>query len=220
MPEVDGVVALFLLGLWIYCIFDVIATEAASARNLPKAMWLLIVLMLPDIGSIAWLLLGRPQRAGWRPGDTEVRRHVPRSRPIGPEDATDFIARLEARDRMLAAWAEEDRAKQLGSADLPESTGSLPSGSSRSESVPSAEPPPNLADSTGSAPSGSAPSGSAPVGSVPSRSLPSGSTPVGAARTEQDLERLLAWEADLARREAELRGQQDPPPDGPGEPAV
>jgi len=165
MFEVDGLVTLLLLGLWIYCIFDVIATDAAAMRNLPKGVWLMIVLILPDVGSIAWLLLGRPERTGWRPGDTEARRRLPRARPVGPEDSADFIARLEARDRMLAAWAEEDRAKQLEPGRPPDE-------------------------------------------------------PVGSMHTEQERERLAAWEADLARREAELRGDEDPPADPPSTPSV
>ena len=119
-------------------------------RNLPKGIWLIIVLILPDIGSIAWLLLGRPEKAGWRPGDTEARRTAPRPRSVGPEDAAGFIARMEARDRMLAAWAEEDKTKSLDK-------------------------------------------------------------PKGSAPTEQERQRLEAWEADLARREAELRRQDEPP---------
>jgi hypothetical protein len=147
--ELDGLglVGFLLLGLWIYCIFDVIASDQAAIRNLPKGIWLVIVLMLPDIGSIAWLLLGRPERAGWRPGDPSTR--APRPRAVGPEDASDFMGRLEARDRMLAAWAEEDNAKALG-------------------------------------------------------------RPGDTAPTDEEKARLAEWEADLARREAELRRAEGP----------
>ena len=68
-----GLVGILLLGLWVYCIFDVIAGDQAVIRNLPKGIWLVVVLILPDIGSIAWLLLGRPEKAGWRPGDPTIR---------------------------------------------------------------------------------------------------------------------------------------------------
>ena len=82
-----GLIGLALLALWVYCIFDVIATDEILIRSLPKMAWLFIVIILPDIGSIAWLALGRPQFAGWRPGDTEGR--VTR-RVVGPEDRPDF----------------------------------------------------------------------------------------------------------------------------------
>lgn len=81
LPEGFGLV---LIALWLYCIFDVISTDESLARNLPKTLWLVIVIFLPDVGSIAWLLLGRPLYAGWRPGDTTVRQpRVAR----GPEDS-------------------------------------------------------------------------------------------------------------------------------------
>jgi hypothetical protein len=71
------------LALWVYCIFDVISTDEALIRNMPKGIWLMIVIFLPDIGSLAWLFLGRPANAGWRPGDTSVRQP---KRALSPED--------------------------------------------------------------------------------------------------------------------------------------
>lgn len=79
-----GLVGLLIFGLWIYCVLDVIASESMLIRNLPKTLWLLIVVFLPTVGSVAWLALGRPLHAGWRPGDTTRRRPVRRA--YGPED--------------------------------------------------------------------------------------------------------------------------------------
>jgi phospholipase D-like protein len=107
-----GVVPLILLALWVYCILDVIATDDALVRNLSKGVWLLIVIFLPDIGSLAWLLLGRPLYAGWRPGDTSRR---PTKRVLGPEDRDDFPSGplrpppprpIESREKDLADWEE------------------------------------------------------------------------------------------------------------------
>ena len=62
MPDiVGGLVGIGFLILWIYCIYDVITTDDAIIRHLPKVVWLLIVIVLADIGSILWLALGRPQ---------------------------------------------------------------------------------------------------------------------------------------------------------------
>src|SRR5438128_1797069 len=85
----EGLIPVLLLGLWVYCVLDVIASDDVLMRNLPKGVWLMIVIFLPDIGSLAWLLLGRPLYAGWRPGDTT--RRSPK-RVIGPEDRADFAA--------------------------------------------------------------------------------------------------------------------------------
>ena len=62
MPDiVAGLVGIGFLILWLYCIYDVITTDEAIIRHLPKVVWLLIVIFLSDIGSILWLALGRPQ---------------------------------------------------------------------------------------------------------------------------------------------------------------
>ena len=100
----DGVVALALLVLWIFCILDVISTEEVLCRNLPKYLWLLIVIILSDIGSIAWLLLGRPVGAGFRLG-SQVGVYRPQKRAIGPEDSPDFLASMER--KRLESWEQE-----------------------------------------------------------------------------------------------------------------
>ena len=79
---------LALLGLWIYCVLDVIRTDDSLVRHMPKLVWLALVVLAPAIGAIAWLALGRPVYAGWRPGDTELR--PPSPPPIGPEDRPDW----------------------------------------------------------------------------------------------------------------------------------
>ena len=96
--EAGGVVSLVLIALWLFALFDVISTDAALCRNLPKMFWLMIVLLLPDVGSIAWLLLGRPERAGWRPGDTTIREGAPHRRSGGLEALGCWRSRHRALD--------------------------------------------------------------------------------------------------------------------------
>jgi Phospholipase_D-nuclease N-terminal len=110
----EGIVGLLLFMFWIWAILDVISTDSAMARNLPKMTWLIIVIILPDIGAIAWLLLGRPERASWRPGSTDYT--APR-RPVGLEDSPRYSASPEVSDRRseelnleLDRWEREQRA--------------------------------------------------------------------------------------------------------------
>lgn len=109
-----AVVVVALAILWMYCILDVIASDAVLVRNLPKMVWLMIVVFIPDIGSVAWLALGRPAYAGWRPGDTEPRA-AGAGRPYarGPEDDSRFIspAHPSAGSAALQAW-EDDLARR------------------------------------------------------------------------------------------------------------
>ena len=112
----EGVFGLAVLVLWVYCIFDVISTDEALVQNLPKIIWLLVVIFIPTIGSIAWLLLGRPQKAGFTPGG-QTYRAEPRSsgfaRPgssratLAPDDDPRFLAQLDDRAKKLSAWEED-----------------------------------------------------------------------------------------------------------------
>ena len=48
-------------GLWVFCLLDVIMTDESRIRNLPKVSWLFIVLLTSVVGSVAWLVAGRPE---------------------------------------------------------------------------------------------------------------------------------------------------------------
>jgi len=112
-----GLFAFAILALWIYCILDVIATNESVVRNLPKIVWLLVVIFLPTIGSIAWLLLGRPERTGFAPGDSTYRAEprgtrLDRStrRPLAtmaPDDDPRYLAELDERTKRLREWEAE-----------------------------------------------------------------------------------------------------------------
>lgn len=112
-----GVVFFVLLAFWIWALFDCISTDASRCRNLPKVMWLIIVLILPDVGSLAWLLLGRPARAARRPGSADYA--APR-RPVGFEDRPGYGAVAEVTasrsaelDKRIEQWENEQRATEL-----------------------------------------------------------------------------------------------------------
>ena len=109
-----GILALALLALWVYCILDVIATDETLVRNMPKVFWLIIVIILPTIGSLAWFLLGRPPNAGLAPGDLTPRPPAldRRRRPIGPEDSPEFISELDDRATRLRKWEEDLRRRE------------------------------------------------------------------------------------------------------------
>jgi hypothetical protein len=102
----DGGFGLLFLGVWIFCVIDVITTPEHKCRNLPKLAWVFIVILLIDIGSIAWLVAGRNwnrQAAANLPykGNRGARGYAPtarpRSQPSNPEDDEQFLAGLRAR---------------------------------------------------------------------------------------------------------------------------
>jgi phospholipase D-like protein len=113
MFELDAF-GVLLLAIWVFAIFDVIKTDREMCRNLPKELWLILVIILPDVGAIAWFIMGRPVNARFRPGSTEAR--APGSlwaappEHIGPEDSPEFMKSAE--ERRLRAWEQELRRRE------------------------------------------------------------------------------------------------------------
>jgi Phospholipase_D-nuclease N-terminal len=63
VARVEVVVGLVVLVLEVYCLLNCILTPAAQARGLPKALWLILIVLLPLLGSVLWVVLGRRQVA-------------------------------------------------------------------------------------------------------------------------------------------------------------
>ena len=99
-----GVFGLVLLAFWLWAIFDVISTDESMVRNLPKLVWLIVVILLSTIGAVAWLVLGRPQHA---------RAVVRLSDAAPPADDHDRRARYAELDEELDRRLEAKRLAEL-----------------------------------------------------------------------------------------------------------
>lgn len=108
-----GIIELAVIALWAYCVFDCIRTDDSMVQNLPKIIWLLIVILFPPIGPLAWLLLGRPARGEWRlrtNAGPRPARDVPPPPVADPRpSAADHQAR---REEALRRYEEEREAKR------------------------------------------------------------------------------------------------------------
>ena len=117
MLYLDGVAGLVVLGLWLFCILDVITTDESQVRNLPKMVWVFIVIFLFEIGAIAWLIAGRPQawqRSMPSKGNTGIPPEYDRpgrATADNPDDDAAFLAQVRER-------AEAQRKKAAEQAKL------------------------------------------------------------------------------------------------------
>lgn len=93
---------LALLVLQVYTLVDLLRSNGADVRALPKAVWFLVWLV-PVLGPIAWLVLGRPSvgpssggsggSGGGGGGITGGPR--PSRGPVAPDDDPEFLKRLD-----------------------------------------------------------------------------------------------------------------------------
>jgi len=88
----------------VYSLFDVLAQS--RTRSLSKGVWAVLALV-PLLGPLAWLTLGRPPAT--RPGGSGG-RSVPRV--SGPDDDPDFLWNLERRKRPTNGSDEDPPAKE------------------------------------------------------------------------------------------------------------
>ena len=56
------VLAVIGFALWVYCIADASVRHPAYVRRFRKPRWILITVLLPVVGSIWWLVQGRPRK--------------------------------------------------------------------------------------------------------------------------------------------------------------
>lgn len=83
-----GLLLVAAIGIWFYCVFDVVRSETSAVHHLHKLVWLAFVLLIPTVGALAWLFLGRPEPLG-------SRMFEPRpSAPRAPDDSPEFLAGL------------------------------------------------------------------------------------------------------------------------------
>jgi hypothetical protein len=53
--------AVAVLVIFVYGLVDVIRTDARLTRGISKPAWIIVMIVLPVIGAILWLLIGRPR---------------------------------------------------------------------------------------------------------------------------------------------------------------
>ena len=93
------------LGLLIYCLIDCIQSGEEEIRNLPKWAWIILILLFPLVGGIAWLVAGRPLRArhghgaGPPAGGAGYPGYGQKPYPIGPDDDPEYLDQIERRRR-------------------------------------------------------------------------------------------------------------------------
>lgn len=115
--------ALIELGLLIYCLIDCIQTPPDEVRNLGKVWWIVLIILLPLIGSIAWLVAGRPTRGRgtvpWPSTRTAGFPAYERPRPAaprGPDDDPEFLRQMSASNReqedLLRRWEDDLRRRE------------------------------------------------------------------------------------------------------------
>ena len=113
------VVGPLIFAFWAYCVVTVLMSRDDEVQHLPKLGWLVLVLLFPLVGGVAWLLVGRergsrrlPQHERPAPAFPEYDRPG-RAAGATPESDEEFLRRIreraeEQRRRAAKPPADED----------------------------------------------------------------------------------------------------------------
>lgn len=126
-----NLLVLVQVAILVYCLIDCIQSDSDRIRNLPKIVWVMLIVFVPVIGGVAWLVAGRPERAprGRAPWPSTATAGFPeyeRPRPVAPDDDPEFLAGLRRsnteHEKMLGDWEarlreREERLKRQESDD-------------------------------------------------------------------------------------------------------
>jgi hypothetical protein len=58
-----ALLALFMMGFWLYCLTDAILTPASEFRGMPKPAWIAVITLTFIGGAVAWLIVREPLRS-------------------------------------------------------------------------------------------------------------------------------------------------------------
>ena len=82
MPRVLLVIA--VIAVILYALIEAIQADGDRVRLMPRWLWVVAIVLLPGVGALAWLILGRPLYSGPPAG----------GRPTAPDDDVDFLRGL------------------------------------------------------------------------------------------------------------------------------
>lgn len=102
--------------LLVACLVDAVQTPPESTRNLPRWTWILLIVLVPFAGPVAWLLAGRPRRTDPPVGTIwPTRDYVAQPRTIAPDDDPEFLHALKKQNEheaLLREWEEDLRRRE------------------------------------------------------------------------------------------------------------
>jgi len=112
---------LLIIGLVVYSVLDIVRSDDDERLGAPRVLWVLLVLLVPLFGSVAWIAISRMRRSA-QPGGTGgtaprgpggrpvVRR---RQGPVAPDDDPDFLRQLDQERRRREAGPTDEETPQV-----------------------------------------------------------------------------------------------------------
>lgn len=82
-----GIIAVLSIALTVFALADCVQTEDEKIKGLPRWAWIVLIVLIPWVGPITWLFVGKERSTGSGP---QRRRG-----PVAPDEDPDFLRRLD-----------------------------------------------------------------------------------------------------------------------------
>lgn len=149
-----------VLALTVYALVDLFVTQAARVRAFPKAVWIAVIVVLPLLGPILWLFVGKNRR-------------IPKqTTPMFPDDDMGFLGRIDRESSEDRIRRLEEELRQLDEEGLSDDTGNKkPKKKKKSSGDDPSDGDGTDGDASGSDGDGDGDNGDGPVGGAGSPSV-------------------------------------------------
>jgi hypothetical protein len=109
MVRFDLIIGFVALALLIFCLVDVISIYESRIKTLNKIAWVFIIILLPVLGPLLWLTLGKERGTPEQTASRAARSRAPK----GPDGDADFLrgaSRQKDQDARIAQLEAELKA--------------------------------------------------------------------------------------------------------------
>lgn len=87
-----GILAILSIALTVFALADCVQTKDDKVRGVPKWAWIVLIVLLPWVGPITWLFVGRERT--WGSGGSRG-AGPQRGGPLAPDEDPDFLRQLD-----------------------------------------------------------------------------------------------------------------------------
>ena len=142
MPRVLLILALVAAAFWVFTVVDCAVQPASRHRGVSKPTWILIVVLLPVLGGILWLIVGRVRAsaAATRRAPDDDPEFLGRIGSISDQD--ERIRRLEEELAQLDAEDDDPRWTQPGGPAAADDATDAAASAAGGAAAPGTPPPP------------------------------------------------------------------------------
>lgn len=84
-----GIIAVLSIALTVFALADCVQTPDEKVRGLPRWAWIVLIVLIPWVGPITWLFVGKERFTGTAGGPAR------RGGPLAPDEDPDFLRRLD-----------------------------------------------------------------------------------------------------------------------------